>query len=580
MRKATVALAVLLVMSAVPGADARADDWPVEAAHELRQKLQRIVSGDAQRCDDPHIELDTAMVRFYQVRAFKPAWVDRFGLRPEGAMALAVVYQAADQGLRHADYRNPWVEDLLDGKVSRPVALGAAYEGQQIQLELAVTEMVLRYAWHCTSGRTDLAIANFGLPVARPVIDHLAVGLAEALDRGRLEDYLVGLGPRHDGYRALQQSLPQYRAIQRKGGWPLIAAGPKLQPADCGPRVEQLQQRLTASGDYRGRPKAGNHCYDADLTAAVSRFQRRHGLIADGVAGKRTLAALNVPVETRILQIQLSLERWRWMPADMGSRYLLVNIPGFQMEVVENGRRVRTMRTIVGRKRRPTPMLASRITYLEINPYWHVPPKIAREDLLPKIKANPDFLVRQDFRVFDGWAPGARELNPANIDWSAVSTHNFPYRLRQEPAGRNALGRVKFMFANAMSVYIHDTPAKSLFKKSSRSFSSGCVRVEDPLALISLLLVRQDWDEERLAQALDTNQRQVVVLDEPIPVYLVYLTAWVGPDGANHFREDIYGHDRMLARTLIRHAAARTACRAAPGSPVYARSAAKAGRHL
>ncbi len=575
LKKATAALAILLVILAVPGAGASADDWPVEAAHELRQRLQTIVTGDAMRCDTPRIALDTAMVRFYQVRAFKPAWVDRYGLRPQGAMALAVVYQAADQGLHAADYRNPWLEELMGGRVSRPVALGAAFNGQQIQLELAVTELVLRYAWHCTSGRTELAIANFGLPLARPVIDHLAVGLAEALDRGRLEDYLVGLGPRHDGYRALQQSLPRYRAIQRKGGWPIIAAGPKLQPGDCGPRVEQLQQRLAVSGDDRSPSRAGNPCYDADLTAAVSRFQRRHGLVADGVAGERTLAALNVPVETRILQIQLSLERWRWMPADMGSRYLLVNIPGFQMEVVENGRLVRTMRTIVGRKRRPTPVLASRITYLELNPYWHVPPKIAREDLLPKIKANPDFLARQDFRVFDGWAPGARELNPASIDWSAVSTDNFPYRLRQEPAGRNALGRVKFMFANEMSVYIHDTPAKGLFRKSSRSFSSGCVRVEDPLALTSHLLVRQDWDEERLAQALDSNQRQVVVLDEPIPVYLVYLTAWVGPDGANHFREDIYGHDRMLANTLVQRAAARMACRTALRLPAYAGSYAK-----
>ena len=569
-RKLSGALGVGFVIFAVLGAGASADDWSVEAAYELRARLQTIVTGGAPRCDVPHIELDTAMVRFYQVRAFKPAWVDRFGLRPEGAMALAMVYQAADQGLHYADYRNPWLEELLDGKVSRPVALGAAFDGQQIQLELAVTEMVLRYAWHCTSGRTDLAIANFGLPLARPVIDHLAVRLAEALDRGILEDYLVGLGPPHDGYRALQQSLPRYRAIQRKGGWPFIAAGPKLQPGDCGPRVEQLQQRLAVSGDDRSRPKAGIHCYDADLAAAVARFQRRHGLIADGVAGARTLAALSVPVEARILQIQLSLERWRWMPADMGPRYLLVNIPGFQMEVVENGRVVRTMRTIVGRKRRPTPVLASTITHLEINPYWHVPHKIAREDLLPKIQANPDFLVRQDFRVFEGWAPGARELNPASIDWTAVSADNFTYRLRQEPAGRNALGRVKFMFRNDMSVYLHDTPSKRLFKKSSRSFSSGCVRVEEPLALVSLLLERQDWDQERLDQAVATDQRQVVVLDEPVPVYLVYLTAWVAPDGTNHFREDIYGQDHILGHTLDRRAAARRACRTALQTPAYA----------
>ena len=570
-----------LLLVAGRTADIRADEWPVAAAHELRQRLQTIVTADAPRCDDPRIELDTAMVRFYQVRAFKPAWVDRFGLRPEGAMALAGAYQAADQGLRSADYRNPWLEDLLDGMVSRPVALGAAFDGQQIQLDLVVTEIVLRYAWHLSAGRMDLAMRNFGRPLAEPKIDHLAVGLAEALNRGHLEDYLAELGPRHDGYRALQQSLSCYRKIERQGGWPAIDAGPRLQAGDCGPRVAQLKERLAVSGDYPAASEPeGNHCFKADLTAAVGRFQRRHGLVTDGVAGARTLAVLNVPVASRIRQIQLSLERWRWMPADLGSRYLMVNIPGFQMEVVENGRVIRTMRTIVGRKRRPTPVLASRITYLEINPYWHVPHKIAREDLLPQIKADPDFLVREHFRVFEGWAPDARELNPASIDWASLSAANFRYRLRQEPAGRNALGRVKFMFPNEMSVYLHDTPSKSLFRKSSRSFSSGCVRVEEPLVLVSLLLERQDWDQERLARALATNQRQVVVLDKPVPVYLVYLTAWVTPDGTNHFREDIYGHDRTLAASLVQRSVARTACRIALRSSAYAGAYAKIRQRL
>ncbi len=560
----------LLLLAGWSGGARATEDWSVATAHELRQRLQLSLSGNLQDCGDPQVDLTRAVTRFYQVRAFKPAWVDRFGLRPPGAMALARVYQAADQGLRYADYRNPWMEELLGGAVARPVAVGAAFEGQQSHLDMVVTAMVLRYAWHLTTGRTDQALLHYGHPPARPSLDHLAVGLAEALDRGRLEEFLNGLGPRHAGYRALQESLPRYHQIERNGGWPAIEAGPTLQTGDCGPRVVQLKARLALSGDLSPLVDTADPCFNTELAIALVWFQRRHGLYADGVAGARTLAALNVPVGVRIRQIQLSLERWRWMPADMGSRYLLVNIPAFQMQVVEAGRVVKTMRTIVGRKRRPTPMLASKITYLELNPYWHVPHRIARKDLLPKIKADPDFLARQDFRVFDGWAPGARELDPTAIDWTAVSATHFPYRLRQEPAGRNALGRVKFMFPNEMSVYLHDTPTKGLFRKSSRSYSSGCVRVEEPLSLVSLLLERQDWDAERLAQAVASDLRQVVVLDDPVPIYLVYLTAWVDADGRNHFRKDIYGHDRTLTVALAQSGAARRACRPFLSSPAYA----------
>jgi murein L,D-transpeptidase YcbB/YkuD len=307
---------------------------------------------------------------------------------------------------------------------------------------------------------------------------------------------------------------------------------------------------LGVSGNVQRSAALKAACFDDRLVTAVAGFQGRHGLTADGVVGERTLAALNVPVEQRIRQIQLNLERWRWMPEDLGSRYVLVNIPGFQMQVVEAGQVVKTMRTIVGQKSRPTPVLSSKITYLEINPYWYVPSKIAREDLLPKIQENPSYLVRQNFRVFDSWDKDARELNPFTINWASLNEAHFPFRLRQEPAAHNALGRVKFMFPNELSVYIHDTPAKSLFKRSSRPFSSGCVRVEAPLELVALLLRHQDWDQARLAEAVASNQRQVVILDDPMPVHLVYLTAWVAAGGETHFREDIYGHDQTLLSAL------------------------------
>jgi murein L,D-transpeptidase YcbB/YkuD len=261
-------------------------------------------------------------------------------------------------------------------------------------------------------------------------------------------------------------------------------------------------------------------------------------------------------VEERIRQIELNLERRRWMPRDLGSPHLLVNIPGFELQVVEAGRTARTMRVIVGRKSRPTPVLSSELTYLEVNPYWNVPARIARVDLLPKIQENPSFLVRENFRVFSGWGEGARELDPNGIDWSSIRPGHFPFRLRQEPSAQNALGRVKFMFPNDQSVYLHDTPSKNLFRRSIRTLSSGCVRLEEPLELAAFLLERQDWAPERVSRLAASGRRRVVLLERPVPVHFVYLTSWVDEGGGLHFREDVYGHDRRLQLALAQAASA------------------------
>ena len=561
-------LVLLTCLLAVAGAD----EWRVETARKLEQSLWPPLLSEVPGCPDPRFDFWSALTRFYEYRGYETAWVDRYGLLPEGAMALATVKQADRQGLRYSDYHDPWLDNLLDGITTRPVIIGEAFDGKQIQLDLVVTEMVLRYAWDRTMGRTGADMPDYGARAQKPLAEDLAVALAASLENGRLASFLAQLGPRHKAYRVLQKQLPRYQRIQLAGGWPAIDDGPVLQRGDWGLRVTQLRNRLAASGDIHLASGNLDDGFDDDLAAALARFQRRHGLNPDGVAGGRTLAALNVPVEQRIRQIRLNLERWRWMPEDLGSRHVLVNIPGYQMQVVEAGQVVKTMRTIVGRKRRPTPVFSSKITYLEINPYWYVPPQIARKDLLPKIQENPNFLIRQNFRVFDSWAKDARELNPATIDWSSLSEDRFPFRLRQEPAAHNALGRVKFMFPNDLSVYIHDTPSKGLFKRSSRPFSSGCVRVEEPLALVSLLLNRQDWNQARLSEAVASNRRQVIILDEPVPVHLVYLTAWVAADGETHFREDIYGHDQEVFSALAQNTAVRLACGRVLPHPMYLRA--------
>lgn len=543
---------------------ASADQWEQQAQQQLRQWLQSDRISAAWTCGEQRIDLHAAIIRFYRYRQYRPAWVDPQGLRPEGEVVLTTIREAAAQGLDTLDYYNRMLDEFLNGTgtiqvVHRPVQVQVE---NRIKLDLMLTDMILRYAFHAINGRTDPSLLGLGDQPQSPARRDLTMELAAMLDSGDLAAFLGQLGPRHAAYRALQKGLLAYRKVQASGGWPVIDEGPTLRFGDCGPRVAMLRYRLTASGDAADVSGVMDDRFDDALAVAVMRFQRRHGLTADGMVGSGTLAAMNVPVAQRIRQIELNLERWRWMPPELEPYHVLVNIPGFELKVVDGGRTVKTMRAIVGREERPTPVLFSKMTYLELNPYWEVPTKIAREDLLPKIQKDPQYLARQNFQIFNSWKENARALEPGEIDWAALSEDYFPFRLRQAPAPENALGRVKFIFPNEHSVYIHDTPSKRLFNRSSRSFSSGCVRVEKPLELAAFLLDRQNWSQERLAEVLASGQRQVVVLREPVPVYLVYLTAWAEEDGQVHFLEDIYGQDRQLQNLMADGAAAEQQCAA------------------
>jgi murein L,D-transpeptidase YcbB/YkuD len=538
-----------------------AGEWRVGAADRLREWLKPEVQVETGDCDDLQTELRNAVSRFYALRGYQTSWVDRFGLLPSGKMALETVGDAAAQGLRSMDYQSPLLENMLNNILTKPVVDGAAMSDSPfVQLDLALTETLLRYARDVTRGRVVPEVHDYTDKDPTYPPRDLAQALAAALDGGGLETFLRHLGPPHQGYHALQDGLQRYRAIQTRGGWPSIDPGPTMKIGDRELRVAMLRYRLSLTGDMHLPSGVIDDHFDEALEEVVKHFQRRHGLTDDGFVGKQTLKALNVPVEQRVRQIQLNMERWRWVSEDLGDLHLRVNVPAFKLEIVERGQVVETLRAIVGRRSRPTPVLSSAMTYLEINPYWHVPSKIAREDLLPKIQEDPFYIVRQGFRIFEGWAEGARELNPYSIDWSVFSQHHFPLRLRQDPAAHNALGRIKFIFPNDLAIYIHDTPSKNLFQEHARNFSSGCVRVEEPLALASYLLERQGWDQERLQDTVASEQRRVVKLKEAVPVHLVYFTAWVSENGDVHFRKDIYGRDRRLTAAMDRVDATTQSC--------------------
>jgi len=297
----------------------------------------------------------------------------------------------------------------------------------------------------------------------------------------------------------------------------------------------------------------------------VRAFQARHGLLVDGLVGPETLAALNVPVTARVATLRLNSARLSAFKP-LGQSYLLVNIPGYEASMVRGATPVLKMRIVVGRPSWPTPQLNGVISRIVINPYWTVPYRILTKELIPRLRRDPHQIAKQNMRVFSGWGPNARELDPAKIDWHSPAARG--YRLRQEPGNGNALGRLKFVFDNPYSVYLHDTPAKHLFDRPARAFSHGCIRIEKPFELALLLLKGQSgWDAASLEAAIAAGRNRQALLEQPLPIYLVYWTAWVDEDGRVQFRPDLYRRDLAAVQnqenTLPEGLAATQACDAA-----------------
>lgn len=491
------------------------------------------------------------VARFYEKVGYHPVWTGSTGLLPQGEFLLQMLADAAQTGSFEDGHRlfypdTSRAHGIHGANEIRPVTLAP-----DLKIDVMLTHRLIQYAQHLSQGRLlPETIFKKWLAQRRPRAIDFPAELARALKDGRLHAYLESLHPKGEAYQGLRKALQHYREIKQSGGWSPIAAGPTLGKGDRGPRVEELKHRLLLTGEWSCDEPTRNDGFDESVETAVRYFQQRHGLKADGLVGKQTLAELNVPVDRRIIQLQLNMERWRWFPDSLGERYLMVNIPAFELRVVEASRRVEYFRVIVGKKGRQTPIMSDRMTYLELNPYWNIPQKIARKDILPKVIDDPSYLVRQGIRVFDGWEHQAPEMDPTTIAWDRLSTRHFPYRLRQDPSCLNALGQVKFIFPNPHSIYIHDTPGKTLFDRQERIFSSGCVRVEEPMALAHYLLNDQGWTPEKLQATILKGKRKSVTLDDPIPVHLVYFTAWTAEDGTVHFRDDIYGRDRRLLVAL------------------------------
>ncbi|MDX1634592.1 MAG: L,D-transpeptidase family protein [Marinobacter sp.] len=535
------------------------------ASEELRQRLEALNQGHPVTAFGEPLMAREALFNFYHERAYTPAW-DSADHRRQMVAAIA---RAAEDGLEPNDYHVAPLRDLLE----QP--LESLQPTERVDLDLLLSDSFLMLASHLLEGKVNPEsidaewLANRRQRLMAPV-------LTEALASADLTSQLAALRPAQAGYAALLAARASLLPLLTLD-WSPLPAGPALKPGMVDDRVPALRQRLVALGDLppeavsedtaelavdpvaedlTGLPAvlpetADARLYDEALQASVRRFQARHGLEDDAVVGRDTLSALNVSPGRRLQQVDLNLERWRWLPDQLGDTHVMVNIAGFEMRVMANGEERLRKRVIVGRPYRRTPVFSDQIRYLVFNPTWTVPRKLMVQDKLPEIIADPDYLNRLGFTVYDGWGADRQVVDPLSIDWTALTPRNFPYQLVQEPGPENALGQVKFMFPNKFDVYLHDTPARDLFSQTERSFSSGCIRVEDPLTLAAILLADDPaWTPERIQQLVDSKKLTTVTLKKPVPVHLEYWTAWVDEAGHLHFRKDIYQRDDRLLLAL------------------------------
>lgn len=528
-----------------------ADD---QVSRHLVEVIQTIALRGEGLCRKERLCGTATIPLFYQRRDFEPAWQFGGRLLPQAYDLIEALKQAEADGLHSSDYHI--------GVLDQMVPFAAGPDSAQLQqasaellanIDLLLTDAFFLFAAHLLSGRIDPETIYPEWEAFHPTAD-LADILEHAIHSDDIAATLNRLAPPHAAYRQLKRVLKQYRDIAAAGGWPAISIHSKaLRIHDRDPDVIQLRRRLALlDAQHLSPDNSAADVFDDQLEQLVIFFQKTHGLIADGIVGTHTLNALNIPVFQRIRQIELNLERWRWLPRHLGDRHIRVNIADYTLTAVENSAPVLNMRIVAGKPYWQTPVFSGKMSYMVVNPYWNIPPKIAIEDILPKLRNNSRYLDEQNIAIFENWQEDAPEIDSTRIDWSTITASDFSsYRLRQAPGPLNSLGRFKFIFPNKYAVYLHDTPSKQLFKLNSRSFSHGCIRLEKPVDLACWILKdNPQWSYEAIIRTVDSDERKIITIQQPVEVHIVYWTAWVDEKGALHFRDDIYHRDRPLDRAL------------------------------
>lgn len=518
-----------------------------------------------------------ALNNFYQKRKFEPVWFNQKGkeLKDIDDYAEIIKEQADLNGLEFSDYD-----------------FAAAKELSGFEREWQLTNNLMHFINDLKTGRIDPEKYDT-LIMTLPETIALDVTTAESLSAWNFGKFVRNLSPKQSEYKQLKEKLAAYRELEKDGGFPTIDKAGSVYPGETHEIIPQIRERLDVTfKEYDGKLPEGiwvddsqingeklsdvivnideakddkdvavaetnpDLLYDKALAKRVAEFQYFHGIKADGVIGPKTIEVLNIPVSTRINQIKLSMERWRWLPEDLGKKHVRVNIAGFYTRAVNNGKDEFVMPIIVGKVAHQTPVFSSMIYDVKLHPDWTSPDSIAERYVIPKIKKNPAVINSLGYEILskDNWKPIPwSQVNIAGLNSSSTSQYVF----RQKPGKKNALGMARISIENDMSIFMHGTPDQSLFDEDDRDYSSGCIRMEDPFKMAYFLLKDQGVSKSKLEDLYnledgefpDTN---VIELDKKVPVHIMYMTAWVDQQGNIHFNEDIYGRDKDLNKALER----------------------------
>jgi murein L,D-transpeptidase YcbB/YkuD len=507
---------------------------PAAAAQQtaFRQAVAASVAGQAD------------VAEFYRARDYAPLWTG-----PEDTARLNALLVALDQADQHG------LPAPRYGMVPLMQRLQSATTPKdQGFVEAALTRAFLLYARDMKGGALVPSSVDDDIkrrPQA-PSPAELLQGLAEANPAA----YFRALAPQSNEYTRLLKAKLQLENVVAEGGWGETVAGQTLKPGQSGAAVVTLRNRLMRMGYLH---RSFSKTYDADMQGAVQQFQLGHGLEADGVAGQTTMAELNVSAETRLKSVIVALERERWVNIDKSGRHILVNLVDYTAKIMDQGEITFETRSVVGANSndRRSPEFSDVMEFMVINPTWHVPRSIAVNEYLPQLKQNPNAVSH--LVLFDG---RGQRVSRQNVDFSAFTANTFPFDIKQPPSNSNALGLVKFMFPNPYNIYLHDTPAKNLFARETRAYSHGCIRLAQPFDFAYALLARQSSDPVgEFKRILATGVETTVPLRQPVPVHLIYRTAFTTAKGGVQFRRDVYGRDAKIWQALEREGVALRAYR-------------------
>jgi len=505
--------------------------------------------------NDNHIRKNQTMLQnFYQQRGDRALWLTA-NWKIKGTKVMHLLeYIKRDLTLNPHGYIRKKGQMLTKDLEQRHTQEGL------VSLEVQLTSLYYEFLHHTVYGEIDWNGFQAELEnLQASGVDNnwvkypLKFDIISLMSQEDITQTLHQITPKGYGYPRLINSLRELYVVKWKGGWNKLPPFKSIKKGNSGAIVKQLRERLKFSKDYKWCKNATNGTkFDACLDKAVKRFQRRHGLTADGVVGKGTQQVLNISVDTKIKKVLLNMDRIKWLPRIQSERYIVVNLPEYMLHYYEYGQETQKLRVIVGDTKHPTPIFSDEISYITLNPYWKLPEGIVKREVVPEMLKNPNYIKKQGLEVHTTWEENSSTVPLQSIDWNryADGKEKFPYRLMQPPGPQNALGKIKFKFPNNFSVYLHDTPSKHLFRKKRRAFSHGCVRLSKPLSLLKTISYDPSIDLMEMNSVLAGKEKKDVILTNRIPINLVYLTAWVNANGELTFGDDIYKYDSYQKRII------------------------------